>query len=468
MTGIVDWAAARARMVMAFILLSLVVGGFAYWQLPKEGEPDIEIPALFVSVAFPGISAADSESLLVKPMETELRDLDGLTDMGATAAEGYAGVSLEFEFGWDKTKIMADVRDAMSRAEAKFPAGAEQYSINEINFSEFPIVIVNLTGPVPERTMARLAKDLQDRIEGLDAVLEAGLAGNRDEMLEVLIDPLRLESYNVTAGELISVVQNNNQLIAAGEVETDTGAFAVKIPSSFDTARGRLRPAGQGERRPDRHAGRSRDDQPHLRGPHRHRALQRRDNARAAGGQAQGLQPHRHRRRDRARRGRDPRDLARRAEGRGRDRHVERPVPAGRLDGQPARGLGADGHRAGDDRGARGARHAPGAAGRLRHPDLVPAVLRLPRAHGRVDLEHRDVRPDPRRRHAGRRRHRGRRIRRQAHRRGRSARCMPMSRRRNACSGRSSPRPRRRSAPSCRCCSGPASRASSWGCCRSR
>ncbi len=236
MTGIVDWAASRARMVIAFIILSLVVGGYAYDQLPKEGEPDIEIPALFVSVPFPGISAADSETLLVKPMETELSDLDGLKSLGGTASEGYAGVSMEFEFGWDKTKIMADVRDAMTKAQAKFPEGAEQYSINEINFSEFPIIIVNLTGPVPERTMARVAKDLQDRLEALDAVLEAGIAGNRDEMIEVQIDPLRLESYNVTAGELISTVQNNNQLIAAGEVETANGTFAVKIPSSFDSA----------------------------------------------------------------------------------------------------------------------------------------------------------------------------------------------------------------------------------------
>ncbi|MCB1341231.1 MAG: efflux RND transporter permease subunit, partial [Pseudooceanicola sp.] len=102
MTGIVDWAAQRARMVIAFIVLSLVIGGFAYWSLPKEGEPDIEIPALFVSVQFPGISAEDSESLLVKPMETELADLDGLKKMSSTAAENYAGVALEFEFGWDK------------------------------------------------------------------------------------------------------------------------------------------------------------------------------------------------------------------------------------------------------------------------------------------------------------------------------------------------------------------------------
>ena len=237
MTGIVDWAATRARMVMAFIVLSLTAGAFAYATLPKEGEPDIEIPALFVSVPFPGISAEDSETLLVKPMETELSDLDGLKTLSGVASEGYAGVAMEFEFGWNKTEVMSDVRDAMNKAQAKFPDGADQYTISEINFSEFPILIVSLTGPVPERTMAKVAKDLQDRVESLDSVLEAGIAGNRDEMLEVLIDPLRLESYNVTAGELINVVQNNNLLVAAGEVRTDRGAFSVKIPSSFDEPR---------------------------------------------------------------------------------------------------------------------------------------------------------------------------------------------------------------------------------------
>ena len=237
MTGLVDWAASRARMVVAFIFLSLAVGTFAYISLPKEGEPDIEIPTLFVSIPFPGISAADSETLLVKPMETELADLDGLKKMTGVAAENYANIILEFEFGWDKTKVMADVRDAMSNAEANFPAGGEQYTIGEFNFSEFPIIIVNLSGPVPERTMARVAKDLQDDLESMDAVLEAVIAGNREEMLEVIIDPLRLEAYNVTAPELINVVRNNNQLIAAGEVTTAQGTFAVKIPSSFDEAR---------------------------------------------------------------------------------------------------------------------------------------------------------------------------------------------------------------------------------------
>ena len=237
MTGVVDWAAARARMVLAFIVLSIAAGALSYVSLPKEGEPDIEIPTLVISVPFPGISAADSETLLLQPMETELADLDGLKKMTATAAEGYANIVLEFEFGWNKTQVMADVRDAMDSAEAEFPSGYEQYTLAEFNFSEFPIIVVNLSGPVPERTIARVAKDLQDDIEALDAVLEASVVGNRDEMVEVIIDPLRLEAYNVTAGELISVVQNNNQLIAAGEIETEQGAFAVKIPSSFNDTR---------------------------------------------------------------------------------------------------------------------------------------------------------------------------------------------------------------------------------------
>ena len=237
MIRIVDVAAARARMVLAFIALSLLAGGIAYIGLPKEGEPDIEIPALFVSVPFPGISAADSERLLVQVMETELADLDGLDKMTGTAAENYAGVALLFEFGWDKGETIADVRDAMTRAQAKFPSGAENYSINEINFSEFPILIVSLTGDVPERTMSQIASRLQDRLESIDSVLEAGIAGKREEMVEVILDPLRLESYNITAPELIAVVQNNNRLIAAGEIDSAQGSFGVKIPGSFNDVR---------------------------------------------------------------------------------------------------------------------------------------------------------------------------------------------------------------------------------------
>ena len=235
MSGIVDWAAERARMVLAFIVLMLAAGALAYTGLPKEGEPDIEVPALFISVPFPGISATDAETLLVRPMEQELSGLDGLTDMSATARQGYASIVLQFEFDWDKTAIIADVRDRMGRASNEFPDGADSYAINEFNFSEFPIVIIAVSGDVPERTLMRAANDLEAAIEGIESVLSADVSGTRDEMVEVVIDPLRLEAYNVSAGELLAAVTNNNQLVAAGDIETESGRFSLSLPGSFES-----------------------------------------------------------------------------------------------------------------------------------------------------------------------------------------------------------------------------------------
>ncbi len=236
MVGIVDWATGRARMILAFILLSLVAGFYAYSTLPKEGAPDIDIPALFVSVVYPGISAEDSERLIVKPLETAMGEVTGLKKMSGTAAEGYGGLALEFEFGWNRAETLANVRAKLKDAEANMPDGIASTTINEINFSEFPIIILALSGAVPERTLLRVAKELQSALEGLAPVLEVGIAGQRDEMMEVLIDPLKLEAYNVTAGELINAVNNNNRLIAAGEIEIGTGAYSIKIPSAFNEA----------------------------------------------------------------------------------------------------------------------------------------------------------------------------------------------------------------------------------------
>jgi len=95
--------------------------------------------------------------------------------------------------------------------------------------------VISLSGEVPERTLLTLSKDLQREIESLPAVLEAELTGHRDEMVEVLIDPLKAESYNVTAEELLAVFNCNNQLIAAGSLESATAAFSITVPGSFET-----------------------------------------------------------------------------------------------------------------------------------------------------------------------------------------------------------------------------------------
>ncbi|MEO1919958.1 MAG: efflux RND transporter permease subunit, partial [Paracoccaceae bacterium] len=234
MKGLIIWATNNAKMIMVLIVVSVVAGVYSYSNLPKEGEPDISVPFLFVSVPYPGISAEDSEKLLVRPLETVLSDVTGLKRLSATAAESYAGIMLEFALDWDRESTLADVRDKMSTAMPSLPEDVGQYTINEMNFAEFPVLVISLSGNIPERSMLRVAKDLQSEVESISGVLEANISGQRDEMLEVLIDQLKMEAYNVTSGELLSVVRNNNRLIAAGEVSVGSGAYSIKIPSAFN------------------------------------------------------------------------------------------------------------------------------------------------------------------------------------------------------------------------------------------
>ncbi|MGF1553515.1 MAG: efflux RND transporter permease subunit [Paracoccaceae bacterium] len=236
MTGVIDWLAARARMVMVLVLISLTAGGYAYTTLPKEGAPDIDIPVLYVSVPLPGVSAEDAERLLVKPLEEELRGVEGLDEITGIATDGHAGIVLEFDFDWDQQKVTSDVRDRVQRAEAEFPADAEEPTINEINLSEFPVIVVSLSGEVPERTLLRQAKELQRVLESVPAVLEAELTGHREEMVEVVIDPLAMESYDLTVAELYDAIERNNRLVPAGQIESGTGRFNLTVPGAFEDA----------------------------------------------------------------------------------------------------------------------------------------------------------------------------------------------------------------------------------------
>ena len=237
MIRLVDWAASHTRVVIATLALSIATGILAYTGLPKEGAPDIEFPAIFVSAPFPGISAEDSERLLVKPLENRLKEVDGLDELFSTAADGYAGISLLFDFGLDKAKALADVRDLVARAETDLPAGVDNLTVTEFSFSDIPILVLGLAGTVPDRTLMRIADQMKDEIESLEEVLEVGVTGMRGEMVEVIIDPLQLEAYGVAADELIALVARNNQLIAAGDIQTGQGSFALKIPSSFESPR---------------------------------------------------------------------------------------------------------------------------------------------------------------------------------------------------------------------------------------
>ncbi len=228
--GLIDGALKRRKVILAITLVLTVFGFFSYLTIPREAQPDITIPFIVIQVPFPGVSPEDSERLLVRPMERELQSLEGVKTMNAQAYEGLAVVALEFDPSFDKDKALNDVRAKVDLARGRFPPDALPPEIDEENISSDPVIGVVLSGQAPERTLFATARALQDRIEAIPNVLSVDMAGSREEMLEVTVDPLRMEAANVTAQELASVISRNNQLIPAGDLQTHQGSFAVKIP----------------------------------------------------------------------------------------------------------------------------------------------------------------------------------------------------------------------------------------------
>ena len=226
----------RPKTVLMMMLVMIIAGVTTYISIPKEANPDIDVPVYFVSVGQQGISPGDSERLLVRPLESKLRGLDGLKEITTIAAQSSAVAVLEFNIETDKDKVLADIRDKVDQAKSEMPADADEPVINETNFALQPTIIVTLSGRVPERTLFQYARRLKDEIEAINTVREATLSGNREEMLEVVLDLARLESYNITQIELLNALSQNNQLIAAGHIDNGTGRFNLKVPGLVESA----------------------------------------------------------------------------------------------------------------------------------------------------------------------------------------------------------------------------------------
>lgn len=225
----------RTRAVLLILALLLVAGLVAYETIPKEAEPDIQIPVVYVSLPYEGISAFDAERLLARPVEKELQGLEGVKEIKSVSTQGRATVTIEFDTGVDIDQALIDVRDKVDRAKAELPAGADEPRVQEINLALFPILVVTLSGDLPERELLRLARDLQDRIEALRNVLDVEIAGEREELLEVIVDPLTVESYGLELESVVRAVDRNNQLVAAGALDAGGGRFNLELPGVFET-----------------------------------------------------------------------------------------------------------------------------------------------------------------------------------------------------------------------------------------
>ncbi|MCF6290177.1 MAG: efflux RND transporter permease subunit [Desulfobacterales bacterium] len=232
---IVSDTAVRQRVsVMVLALIILVIGTYCYQSLPRESDPDITIPNVFVSTTYKGVSAADIETSITIHIEKKLKGLEGVKKISSISAQGLSSINIEFETDVNIDDALQKVRDRVDEAKNDLPADLEQDpSVFEVNFSERPIVIFSLSGTCGIVRLKEIADDLKDEIDTIPGVLEAVVTGGLEREILVEAFPEKLAYYNIPIFNLQQVVTSENRNTSGGVVRLGDGRYQIRVPGEF-------------------------------------------------------------------------------------------------------------------------------------------------------------------------------------------------------------------------------------------
>ncbi|RMH70613.1 MAG: efflux RND transporter permease subunit [Gemmatimonadetes bacterium] len=218
--------------ILIFIIFSM--GWVTYTSLPREAAPDITIPIVYIAVPYPGVSPTDIEALVTQPIEKELQAVNDVKEIRSTSSEGVASIQVEFEPEVDIDYALQKVREKVDLAKPEMPSDIEEPIIAEFNFSEQPIMIVNVAGSGGLVQLKEIAEDLEDKIEQIPGILNVDVAGGLVREVKVNVDPERLQYYNLSLNDVVHTIQDENITIPGGTVDIGTYTYLVRIPGEFE------------------------------------------------------------------------------------------------------------------------------------------------------------------------------------------------------------------------------------------
>lgn len=220
--------------VLVLLVLVAVMGIVSYLTIPKENFPSINVPNIFVVTVYPGVSPEDMESLVTRKLEDELSNISDIKKMTSSSAEGFSNINLEFEPSVDIEDALQKVREKVDLAKPELPEDAEEPTVQEINFAEFPIMNVNLSGKYDEVILKDIAEDLQDKIEAIPSVLGVDLTGGLEREVQVDVDLAKMKYYGITFGDIIQAISLENVTIPGGDISVGTKKFLLRVPGQYE------------------------------------------------------------------------------------------------------------------------------------------------------------------------------------------------------------------------------------------
>ena len=231
-----DTAVKNSTTVYVLAVLLIIFGVYCYQALPRESEPDITIPNVFISTEYKGVSPTDIETAITIEIEKKLKGLEGLKKIESVSSEGKSMINVEFVTGTDIDKALQDVKDKVDEAKGDLPSDLEDDpSVFEINLSQMPIIVFSLSGTCGLSCLKDIADDLQDEIEALPGVMEVEVNGGLEREIRVEVVPEKLSYYGLTISNLQNAVQSENRNTSGGAIRLGNGRYQLRVPGEFTT-----------------------------------------------------------------------------------------------------------------------------------------------------------------------------------------------------------------------------------------
>jgi hypothetical protein len=219
--------------VLALVFILGILGTVAYLTIPKEASPEITIPMISVSTVYPGVTPEDMETLITRVIEDELNTIPELTQLTSVSVQGYSNVTAEFNSDMDMEAALQKVREKVDLAKPDLPADAEDPVLSEFNFSEFPIMQVNISAEYDLVRLKEVAEDIQDRLEQIPSILQVRLSGGLEREVKVDVDLVRLKFYAIAFSDVIEAIASENVTIPGGGIDVGSQEFLVRVAGEF-------------------------------------------------------------------------------------------------------------------------------------------------------------------------------------------------------------------------------------------
>ena len=223
--------------VVVLLIIIFVIGLSSYNQLPRESNPDIEVPLIFVSTFYEGTSPEDIENLITRPIERKLKSLTDVKQMTSSSAEGASNIQIEFVPEVDIDNAIQKVREKVNESKQDLPSDLEDDpQVREFSFNyEWPLMYINISGDIGLVKLKNIAEDIQEDIESVRGVLEAKVVGGLEREIRVEFDPNRIAQYQLTIAELLASIRNNNLNTPSGSLDLGDAKYSLKVPGEFQS-----------------------------------------------------------------------------------------------------------------------------------------------------------------------------------------------------------------------------------------